>query len=175
MRRVGPKGEGRFERISWDDALDEIAARFQAIVAEHGAEAILPVQLPRHPGILNGLNVGDPFFHRLGATVSERTFCDSGSCTAYIDDASARPRASTRRASCTRATSSSGRATCMSTNLHLWPFIAEAQQRGAKVVVDRPAAARAPRERADWHIPIRPGTDAALALGDDARDHRARV
>ncbi len=78
LRRAGRKGEGRFERISWDEALDEIAERFAAIAAEHGAEAILPYSYLGALGMLNGLAVGDPFFHRLGASVSERTFCDSG-------------------------------------------------------------------------------------------------
>ena len=70
MRRTGPKGSGRFERITWDDALDEIAARFRATIAEHGAEAIMPVSYLGTEGILNGLNVGDPFFNKLGATIS---------------------------------------------------------------------------------------------------------
>src|SRR5256714_1682830 len=84
LRRVGPKGEGRFERISWDAALDEIATRFRSIIDEHGSQAILPYSYLGTEGILNGLTVGDPFFHRLGATVSERTFCDSGGITAYL-------------------------------------------------------------------------------------------
>ena len=82
LRRVGAKGSGRFERISWDAALDEIASRFKQIVAGHGTQAILPYSYLGTEGILNGLNVGDAFFNRLGASVSERTFCDSGACTA---------------------------------------------------------------------------------------------
>ena len=72
LRRVGPKGDGTFERISWDDALDEIATRFGSIIAEYGGQAILPYSYLGTEGILNGLTVGDPFFHRLGATVSRR-------------------------------------------------------------------------------------------------------
>ena len=82
LRRTGPKGSGQFERISWDEALDEIAGRFTEIAETSGPEAIMPVSYLGTQGILNGLNVGDPFFKRLGATVSERTYCDSGSCTA---------------------------------------------------------------------------------------------
>ena len=67
LRRTGPKGSGRFERISWDDALDEIATRFRETIATRGAEAIMPVSYLGTEGILNGLNVGDPFFNRLGA------------------------------------------------------------------------------------------------------------
>src|SRR5256714_6383181 len=83
MRRTGPKGSGRFERISWDEALDEIATRFRSTIAEHGPESIMPVSYLGTEGVLNGLNVGDPFFNKLGATISERTYCDSGACTAY--------------------------------------------------------------------------------------------
>ena len=81
LRRSGPKGSGQFERISWDDALSEIKQRWDGIIAEHGPTAILPYSYLGTEGILNGLNVGDPLFNKLGATISERTFCDSGSCT----------------------------------------------------------------------------------------------
>jgi len=82
MRRTGPKGSGRFERISWDNALDEIATRFRSSIPEHGPEAIMPVSYLGTEGILNGLNVGDPFFNKLVAMIAERTYCDSGACTA---------------------------------------------------------------------------------------------
>jgi anaerobic selenocysteine-containing dehydrogenase len=71
MRRVGPKGSGQFERISWDAALDEIANRFKEIIAQYGAEAILPCSYLGHEGLLNGLTVGDAFFNRL-VRVQER-------------------------------------------------------------------------------------------------------
>ena len=83
MRRTGPKGSGEFQRITWDEALDEIAGRFRATIAEHGPESVMPVSYLGTQGILNGLNVGDPFFNALGATITERTYCDSGACTAY--------------------------------------------------------------------------------------------
>ncbi|MEU6256788.1 molybdopterin-dependent oxidoreductase [Streptomyces sp. NPDC047043] len=162
MRRTGPKGSGRFERISWDRALDEIATRFRGIAAEFGPEAIMPCSYLGTQGILNGLNVGDPFFAKLGATIAERTYCDSGSCTAYTmtigDCAGVDPESLVHSKfiliwACN----------VMSTNLHLWPFIAEARKRGATVVVVDPVKTRTARA-ADWHIPIRPGTDGALAL-----------
>lgn len=162
LRRTGPKGSGRFERISWDAALDEIAGKFTAIVDEYGPEAIMPCSYLGTEGILNGLNVGDPFFAKLGATIAERTYCDSGSCTAYAmtigDTAGVDPESLVHSKfiliwACN----------VMSTNLHLWPFIAEAKKRGAKVVVVDPVKTRTAKA-ADWYIPIRPGTDAALAL-----------
>jgi anaerobic selenocysteine-containing dehydrogenase len=162
LRRTGPKGSGRFERISWDDALDEIASRFRSISEESGPEAIMPVSYLGTQGILNGLNVGDPFFATLGATISERTYCDSGSCTAYamtigatagVDPESLVHSKFILIWACN----------VQSTNLHLWPYITEARRRGAKIVVVDPVRTRT-AAAADQHIAIRPGTDTALAL-----------
>jgi anaerobic selenocysteine-containing dehydrogenase len=163
LRRVGRKGEGQFERITWDDALDEIATRFQAIIDEYGGQAVLPYSYLGTEGILNGLTVGDPFFHRLGATVSERTFCDSSACTAYFMTLG--PTAGLDPESFVHSRYILLWAcNIRSTNLHMWPFIKEAQERGAKVVAIDPLRHRT-AQSADWYIPIRPGTDAALALG----------
>ena len=163
LRRVGRKGEGQFERITWDDALDEIATRFQAIIDEYGGQAILPYSYLGTEGILNGLTVGDPFFHQLGATVSERTFCDSSACTAYFMTLG--PTAGLDPESFVHSRYILLWAcNIRSTNLHMWPFIKEAQERGAKVVAIDPLRHRT-AQSADWYIPIRPGTDAALALG----------
>jgi anaerobic selenocysteine-containing dehydrogenase len=162
LRRVGAKGKGRFERISWDDALGEIATRFRGIIDEYGGEAILPYSYLGTEGILNGLTVGDPFFHALGATVSERTFCDSGSCTAYFMTLG--PTAGMDPESFVHSRYIILWAcNVRSTNLHMWPFIKQAQERGAKVVAIDPLRHRT-AQSADWYIPIRPGTDGALAL-----------
>lgn len=162
MRRTGPKGSGRFEEISWDTALETIATRFTASIAEHGPETVMPVSYLGNQGVLNGLSVGDGFFHRLGATVTERTYCDSGACTAYAATIGATAGVDPESIVHSRyiilwATNT------ISTNLHLWPIIAEAQRNGAKVVCIDPMRHRT-AQRADWHIPIRPGTDGALAL-----------
>ena len=77
LKRTGPKGSGQFKRISWDESLDEIKARWTAIIDRHGPASILPYSYLGTEGILNGLNAGDAFFNKLGATVGERTFCDS--------------------------------------------------------------------------------------------------
>ncbi|MQA13087.1 MAG: molybdopterin-dependent oxidoreductase [Pseudonocardiaceae bacterium] len=162
LRRVGPKGSGRFEQISWDDALDEIATRFRSVIAEHGPEAIMPVSYLGTEGILNGLNAGDAFFNSLGATISERTYCDSGSCTAYTMTIGATAGIDPESFVHSRYIIIWA-CNMVSTNLHMWPFVAEAQRRGAKVVVIDPVQHRTAKH-ADWHIPIRPGTDGALAL-----------
>lgn len=162
LRRTGPKGSGTFERVSWDAALVEIKQRWTAIIAEHGPTAILPYSYLGTEGILNGLNVGDPFFNKLGATISERTFCDSGSCTAYFMTVGPTPGVDPEAFRYSKYIILWACNT-MSTNLHHWPFIAEAQAQGAKVVVIDPVKTRTAK-KADWHIPIRPGTDGALAL-----------
>ncbi len=162
LRRTGPKGSGRFGRVSWDEALDEIAGRFRSAVAGHGAESIMPVSYLGTEGILNGLNVGDPFFNKLGATITERTYCDSGACTAYTMTIGATAGVDPESLVHSRYILIWA-CNMISTNLHLWPFVAEAQRRGAKVVVIDPVRHRT-AAHADWYIPIRPGTDGALAL-----------
>ena len=162
LKRVGPKGSGQFQRISWDEAIETIATRWKSIIAEHGAQAILPYSYLGTQGIINGLNVGDPLFNKLGATVSERTFCDSGSCTAYMMTIGPTPGVDPESFVHSKyillwACNTLG------TNSHHWPFIEQAKKAGAKLVVIDPVRTRTAR-LADWHIPIRPGTDAALAL-----------
>src|SRR6476660_7631437 len=77
QRRVGAKGEGRFERISWDEAFDTIAARLNAIAGEFGSEAILPYSYAGTMGLLNNAGTDRRFFHRLGASRLDRTICSS--------------------------------------------------------------------------------------------------
>ena len=162
MRRVGPKGEGRFEPISWDAALDEIALRFREIIDTDGPEAILPYSYLGNMGVLNGLTVGDRFFNGLGASVSERTFCDSGGIAAYLMTLG--PTAAVDPQSLVHSRYIVIWAcNVLSNNLHLWPFIEQAQRDGATVVVIDPYATRTAK-KADWHLRIRPGTDGALAL-----------
>jgi anaerobic selenocysteine-containing dehydrogenase len=162
LKRVGPKGSRQFQRISWGEAIETIATRWKSIIAEHGAQAILPYSYLGTQGIINGLNVGDPLFNKLGATVSERTFCDSGSCTAYMMTIGPTPGVDPESFVHSKyillwACNTLG------TNSHHWPFIEQAKKAGAKLVVIDPVRTRTAR-LADWHIPIRPGTDAALAL-----------
>jgi anaerobic selenocysteine-containing dehydrogenase len=122
------------------------------------------------------MNVGDAFFNRLGATISERTFCDSGACTGYMMTLGPTPGTDPETFKHSKYIILWACNT-ISTNLHHWPIIAEAQKNGAKVVVIDPLRSRTAK-KADWHIPIRPGTDGALALAmmhviirDDLLDH----
>ncbi len=172
LKRSGPKGSGQFTRITWAAAMDEIASRWKQIIQQHGPTAILPYSYLGTEGILNGMNVGDPFFNKLGATITERTFCDSGACTGYMMTVGPTPGTDPESFVHSRYIILWACNT-ISTNLHHWPFIAEAQKRGAKIVVVDPVQTRTARQ-ADWHIPIKPGTDGALAHGDDERHHHRR-
>jgi anaerobic selenocysteine-containing dehydrogenase len=162
MRRTGPKGSASFERISWEEALDAIENRWRAIIDQYGAQAIAPYSYLGHQGLVHGLNGGDAFFNRLGATVMERTFCGEGSATAWLmtygpsgglDPESFRHARYIVIWACNS----------VSTNLHHWHIVKDAQKSGAKVVVIDAYASRTAKE-ADWHIAPRPGTDGALAM-----------
>ncbi|WP_395667214.1 molybdopterin-dependent oxidoreductase [Methylocella sp.] len=162
LRRVGPKGSGQFEPIGWDEALSTIRDRWNAIIADHGAQAIMPHAYLGHQGTLNGLTSGDAFFNRLGSTVAEKTYCESGSSTAWIMTVG--PSGGLDIESFVHAKYVIVWGMNMtSTNAHGWPFIVKARQNGAKVVVIDPVRTRT-AEAADWHVAIRPGTDGALAL-----------
>ena len=84
MQRFGAKGEGKFERISWEAAITEITDRWKALIAAHGPQAIAPYSYLGNQGLVHGLNGGDAFFNRLGATIGEKCYCESGSSTAWI-------------------------------------------------------------------------------------------
>ena len=163
MKRVGPKGSGQFERISWDAALAEIKRRWTDIIAAHGAQAIMPHAYLGHQGTLNGLTAGDAFFNRLGSTVAEKTYCESGSSTAWIMTVGPTGGLDVESLEFSKYIIVWGM-NMLNTNLHAWPFILKAKQNGAKIVVIDPVRTRTAKQ-ADWHIPIKPGTDAALALG----------
>ena len=162
LRRTGPKGRKQFTRISWDAALDEITTRWKAIIAEHGPQAIVPYSYLGHQGLVHGLNGGDAFFNRMGATVTERTFCGEGSATAWLmtygpsggmDPESFKHSQYIIIWACNS----------VSTNLHHWHIVKEAQKRGAKVVVIDAYKSKTAKE-ADWHLAPRPGSDGALAM-----------
>ncbi|MDR3464124.1 MAG: molybdopterin oxidoreductase family protein [Beijerinckiaceae bacterium] len=162
MKRVGPKGAGAFERISWAEALDTIHERFSAIIAEHGAEAILPYNYLGNEGVIQGLTVGDAFFNKLGATVAEKTFCGSGSSTAWLLTVGPTNGTDPLSFSESKLIVIWG-CNSVSTNIHHWHIVKEAQRGGAKVIVIDPYKSRTAKE-ADWHIQPKPGTDGALAM-----------
>ncbi|MFZ0695424.1 MAG: molybdopterin oxidoreductase family protein [Alphaproteobacteria bacterium] len=163
LRRTGPKGSGAFTRITWDEAFHEIKTRWTAIIDLYGPQAILPYSYLGHEGLINGMTAGDAFFNKLGATVSEKTFCGSGSSTGYLMTMGPTGGMDPESFAASKYIIIWACNT-MSTNLHHWPFVAEAQAKGAKVVVIDPQRIRAAK-KADWHLQPRPGTDGALILG----------
>ena len=163
LRRVGPKGSRQFARISWDEAIAEITARWKDIIAKYGSQAIMPYSYLGNEGLVQGLTAGDAFFNRLGSTVNEKTFCASGSSTAWLltvgPTGGVDPESFVHSRYIVIWACNS-----ISTNLHHWPFVLEAQKRGAKIVVIDSYRSRTAKA-ADWHIMPKPGTDGALAMG----------
>jgi molybdopterin guanine dinucleotide-containing S/N-oxide reductase-like protein len=152
-----------FERISWDEALDEVARRFRAIAAECGPEAILPYSYGGTLGALNGGSMDRRFFHRLGASQLERTICSSAGEEGLKSVLGVKLGTEPEQFAHSRYIIAWG-SNIHGNNVHLWPFIEEARRKGAKLVVIDPYRTRT-AQCADWYLPINPGSDAALALG----------
>ena len=176
LRRVGAKGSGRFEKISWEAALKEIAERWQRIMAESGAEAILPYSLAGNQGLIQGGSLDQRLFGLLGCSVLERNLCGvvaSAGLTATQGTPIGMDPEELRHSRCIVLWGTN----TLVTNLHLWPVITAAQRQGAMVVVIDPIRTRTAMA-ADWHLAPKPGSDAALALAmmhvivrDDLVDH----
>ena len=163
----GPMPAGQeadaFERITWDQALDEIAERLQAISNQHGPESILPYSYAGTIGMLGYGSMDRRFFHRLGASRLDRTICASTGGDALLSVYGKKVGTDPEHFRHARTIIAWG-ANIHGNNVHLWPFVEEARRKGARLVVIDPYRTRTARV-ADWHIPIRPGTDTALALG----------
>jgi len=162
QRRIGPKGEGRFARISWDDALDEIAARLRTTAAAFGPESILPYSYAGTMGLLNFGGMDRRFFHRLGASRLDRTICSTAGMAGMTAALGVRYATEPEQFPHAKLIIAWG-ANILGTSVHLWPFIVEARRNGAKFYVIDPHRNRT-GAAADKHIFINPGSDAALAL-----------
>jgi molybdopterin guanine dinucleotide-containing S/N-oxide reductase-like protein len=152
-----------FERITWDQALDEIAARFKRVIADFGSEAILPYSYGGTLGVLNGASMDRRFFHRLGASQLARNICSAAGEAGLKSVTGVKLGTEPEQFRHSRyiiawASNIHGN------NVHLWPFIEEARREGAKLVVIDPYRTRT-AACADWYLPINPGTDTALAMG----------
>ncbi len=161
LRRVGTKGEGRFEPISWDEALAEIAARFDAIIASDGPGAILPYVSAGNQGLL-ALLFGERFWNRLGAATTTGALCGAvagaGSASTHGTGKGLDPT-ELRHSRLILLWGTNTRLT----NRHLWPTIEAARADGAQVVVIDPIRTIT-AESADWFVQPLPGTDVALML-----------
>jgi anaerobic selenocysteine-containing dehydrogenase len=163
MKRVGAKGEGRFERITWDEALDLIAGRFREVIAAHGPQAILPYSYAGNMGLLSYGSMDRRFFGALGASLLDRTICATAGAAGLAVTVGKSIGFDPEAVVHSRFIVAWG-ANIVSSNVHLWPFVEEARRRGAKLVVVDPYRSRT-AEKADQHLALLPGTDAALALG----------
>jgi anaerobic selenocysteine-containing dehydrogenase len=165
LRRVGPKGQGRFERIGWDEAIATIADRFAAVAASpDGPQAILPYSYHGTMGKLQSSSLDRRFFHRLGASQLDRAICASAGSAGYeYTLGRGRLGADPEAVPLCRFVVNWGSNTAH-TNSHLWSLMLRARKAGAAIVTIDPYRS-ATAARSDWHIQPRPGTDAALALG----------
>lgn len=162
-RRVGKKGSGQFQRISWDEALTEIAERWQALIQQHGAECILPYSYAGNMGIVNKLGMDRRFFHRLGASRLERTICSAAGVKGY-SLVYGEPRGLNPEESSKAKLILLWGVNALATNFHQALFADQARKNGARVIcidVHRNPTAT----WADQFYHILPGSDGALALG----------
>ncbi|HWI63481.1 MAG TPA: molybdopterin oxidoreductase family protein [Symbiobacteriaceae bacterium] len=176
MRRTGPKGSGQFERITWDEALAEIGARFRAVISEYGPEAILPYSYAGTIGLLQFGSMDRRFFYKLGASRLARTICASAGGEAILSTLGVKQGPDPEDMAEAKLIVVWG-VNVTSSNTHQWPIIQEARRRGAQLVVIDPYRYKGARD-ADWHISPRPGTDTAFVLGvmnvliaEDLLDH----
>ena len=162
LKRVGPKGSGRFERITWDAALDEIAARLKALTAEN-PESILPLNYAGTMGMVQYSSMDRRFFHRLGASILDRTLCSSAGKAGIKATLGGSVGMDPERFDESKLILLWG-ANPVVSNLHLWSRVQEAKRRGARVIAIDPYRSLS-AEKCTQHVALLPGTDGALALG----------
>ncbi|MCB8948283.1 MAG: molybdopterin oxidoreductase family protein [Ardenticatenaceae bacterium] len=163
LRRVGPKGSGQWQPISWAEALSEIGTRWRDIIAEYGAEAILPYSYSGTLGLLQMAVVNGRFWNRLGASQLERSIC--GAAAEFAVEATL----GSRRSQAYEDVAHSKLVVIwghnpVSTAPHFMPHLLKARKNGTQVVVIDPRRTRTAK-LADWHLAPKPGSDGALALG----------
>src|SRR5471030_574213 len=175
LRRVGKKGEGKFERISWDEALDTIAARLKAIAAR-APEAILPYSYCGTMGLVQGESMSSRFFNQIGASLLDRTICATAGATGYKYTIGASIGIDLEQFQNAKLILIWG-GNPIASNLHFWTRAQEAKRNGDKLIAIDPYRSLT-AEKCHQHIALLPGTDAALALGlmhvliaEDLLDH----
>ncbi len=162
MKRIGRKGEGRFERIGWEEALNTIALRLKEISASN-PQAIVPYSYAGTMGLVQGESMAARFFHKLGASLLERTICASAGGQGYTYTVGARIGTDIEQFQDARLILIWG-GNPIASNLHFWMRAQEAKRRGAKLIAIDPYRSLT-AEKCHQHIALLPGTDAALALG----------
>lgn len=161
LRRIGPKGSGRFEPVGWDTALDDIAARLSAIAARD-AQAIVPYSYAGTMGLVQGEGMAARFFHRLGASRLDRTICAAAGGEAMVQTLGGRVGMRLEHFAESRLILIWG-SNPIASHLHFWRHVQQAKREGARVVCIDPRRTET-ADKCHEHIALRPGTDAALAL-----------
>ncbi|MFN0084362.1 MAG: molybdopterin-dependent oxidoreductase [Blastocatellia bacterium] len=161
MRRVGEKGKGIFARITWEEAIETIAARFGEVAADD-PQGILPYSYAGTMGLVQGESMDRRFFHRLGASLLDRTICASAGAAGYRASIGLSMGTDPERFGDARLILIWGSNTITS-NVHLWPKMLEAQRKGARLIAIDPYRSLT-AEKCDQHLALLPGTDGALAL-----------
>ncbi|MEJ6763365.1 MAG: molybdopterin-dependent oxidoreductase, partial [Comamonadaceae bacterium] len=162
LKRVGKKGEGRFEPVSWDEALDDIAQRLQAIAADD-PQAVLPYSYAGTMGQVQRESMAARFFNRLGASQLDRTICSSAGSAGLAHTYGA-PVGMHMAAFAQAKLILIWGSNAIASNLHFWRHVQAAKRDGAKVICIDPRLTET-AEKCHQHIALLPGTDAALALG----------
>ena len=165
MRRVGPKGAGGWQRIGWDEALDEIAARLGAIAARGpgAAQAIVPYSYAGTMGLVQGESMSARFFHRLGASRLDRTICASAGAEALAATYGGKVGMHVEDFAHARLILIWG-SNPIASSVHFWTVAQAAKRAGARLVAIDPRRTET-ADRCHQHLALRPGTDGALALG----------
>ena len=161
LRRVGPKGAGRFEPVTWDEALADIAARLSDIAARD-PQAILPYSYAGTMGLVQGEAMAGRFFHRLGASLLDRTICASAGGEGLTHTLGGKLGMKVEFFAESRLILIWG-SNSIASNLHFWRLAQQARRDGAKLVCIDPRRSET-AEKCDEHLQIQPGTDAALAF-----------
>ncbi len=161
LKRSGPKGSGQFERVSWDEALDTIAARLQAIAARD-SQAIVPYSYAGTMGLVQGEGMAARFLHRLGASFLDRTICASAGGEALVQTLGGKVGMKVEHFADSKLIVIWG-SNSIGSNLHFWRLAQQAKRNGARLVCIDPRRTET-AEKCHEHIALRPGTDAALAL-----------
>lgn len=162
MKRVGPKGSGQFQRVGWDEALDDIASRLKAIAARD-PQAIVPYSYAGTMGLLQGESMDRRFFHKLGASLLDRTICANAGGEALAATYGGKVGMHLEHFAESKLIVIWG-SNSIASNLHFWTFAQAAKRNGAKLVCIDPRRTET-ADKCHQHIAILPGTDGALALG----------
>ncbi|MDO9404568.1 MAG: molybdopterin oxidoreductase family protein [Polaromonas sp.] len=161
LRRSGPKGSGQFEPVDWDEALDEIAQRLGAIAARD-PQAVLPYSYAGTMGLVQGEAMAGRFFHRLGASLLDRTICSSAGGEALVQTLGGKVGMKVEHFAQSKLIVIWG-SNSIGSNLHFWRLAQQAKRDGARLVCIDPRRTET-ADKCHEHIALRPGTDAALAL-----------